>query len=769
MIVRRFSAVIFSTAVFFLVTCVPAAASVPKDVSKLTPYLVKIRIFLKKDPEEKGRQGYGRGYGFRNSFLNHYIEKEQSLNGSGVIVDVSGTVVTGDMSIQERMIDRIEVETLDGKQFTARRKYVLLNGPGLILEPEKPLDKPLKAVSFAAWRGMPDEIFAVALREWSGEWRIGTVPLQKTFVYDVDDSLRPFYGAGGGGNNVFHEMMWAEMRSAAQSAPEAALVIDGEEAIHGILLGARLDPEEKETPWRGENVLAKDNRLSIEDLEIVKKRIQDQYADSIVRIKLEFRKDKAGNRNTGFGLDAMMWMVPGAIGPKGTLQDLEVYGLTFTPDQIFVPVMITRAAAAKIEKIKIGDDGNEVEGKFVGAFEDFSGFIVQRKEGNFPRHTVIEPRPLPRRGRLFLAASVEQKFGGRKWEFIHERRMGWKVGYKNRRYPTILTPPPPGSFLFDLEGNLLGFFTRELTGKEEEKSFNRTYGYSVMGSDMNRVYDLAETSGILLDPEEHFNPNIQHLAEEEEKRIPWLGVEYTTVTPDLARAMKIDKPTKDGTIGLLVSYVYPDSPAARLGIAEKDVLISIRRETEETPIELAPGSSRYDFDWDFGEFGMEREYDIQIQKMKRSWRPRKNYLTLLMLSIGSGKKISLSYFHDGRTVESNIELELSPRDFESARKHKDEQLGITIKELTYEVRKALNLEKDAPGVVVAKVEPGGPAGVAKIRMYEIITKVEGEPVTSVDNFFEHIKKAQASGGETVVVTILSIGKYRIADLGIGSR
>lgn len=69
-----------------------------------------------------------------------------------------------------------------------------------------------------------------------------------------------------------------------------------------------------------------------------------------------------------------------------------------------------------------------------------------------------------------------------------------------------------------------------------------------------------------------------------------------------------------------------------------------------------------------------------------------------------------------------MEIVLGPRDFESARKHKDEDLGLTVKELTYEMSKALNLEEDAPGVVLAKVA--------------------GEPISSLEGFAESIKKAR---------------------------
>ena len=59
--------------------------------------------------------------------------------------------------------------------------------------------------------------------------------------------------------------------------------------------------------------------------------------------------------------------------------------------------------------------------------------------------------------------------------------------------------------------------------------------------------------------------------------------------------------------------------------------------------------------------------------------------------------------------------------------------------------------------------------MAKLMPYEIITKVAGEPISSPDAFQESIKKAREAGKKSVAVTILSMGKFRIADLDLKSE
>ena len=70
----------------------------------------------------------------------------------------------------------------------------------------------------------------------------------------------------------------------------------------------------------------------------------------------------------------------------------------------------------------------------------------------------------------------------------------------------------------------------------------------------------------------------------------------------------------------------------------------------------------------------------------------------------------------------------------SADQFQETSIGLTVRELTYEVRKVLRLPADAPGVVVSKVESGSKAAVAQIGPYEIISAVNGQPATSLKEF-----------------------------------
>jgi len=81
----------------------------------------------------------------------------------------------------------------------------------------------------------------------------------------------------------------------------------------------------------------------------------------------------------------------------------------------------------------------------------------------------------------------------------------------------------------------------------------------------------------------------------------------------------------------------------------------------------------------------------------------------------------------------------SPRYYGSASHYKSDALGMTVKDLTYEVRRYFRLVDDKPGVIVSKLEPGSKASVAGIRPYEIITHVNDSPVQTVKTFEQLIQ------------------------------
>ena len=154
-----------------------------------------------------------------------------------------------------------------------------------------------------------------------------------------------------------------------------------------------------------------------------------------------------------------------------------------------------------------------------------------------------------------------------------------------------------------------------------------------------------------------------------------------------------------------------------------------------------------------------------------TWKNRLNFLTRAMDAIGVGKTVQLTYFRpegdegEGKTVTVDYKIEMAPPDLESAPKWKNRKLGLTAKDVTYEIRHALNLKPPA-GVIVANVESGSPAVIAKIFPNEIITRLDDKPLASAREMRDRVAAARKAGKDKVRLTILRLGRTRFADLSI---
>jgi S1-C subfamily serine protease len=234
----------------------------------------------------------------------------------------------------------------------------------------------------------------------------------------------------------------------------------------------------------------------------------------------------------------------------------------------------------------------------------------------------------------------------------------------------------------------------------------------------------------------------------------------------MIKQMDLREPTQDGRIGVVVNRVYSGSPAAQMGLTEGDILLKITVPGAPWSIELG-GDDRESYDVpEFDEADIPKEFAAMGYQMprRRPWPSQDNYLTRLLGEIGQGTTVKLSYIHGAKTLEKEFTIQQAPRDMLSAAKYKNDKLGLTVKDVTYEVRAALRLEPSEPAIVAIKVEQGTPAALARINAYELIRAVDGAPVDNVGTFEKLITQAQEAKKESVRVTVEWMGKTRLADL-----
>jgi serine protease Do len=70
-------------------------------------------------------------------------------------------------------------------------------------------------------------------------------------------------------------------------------------------------------------------------------------------------------------------------------------------------------------------------------------------------------------------------------------------------------------------------------------------------------------------------------------------------------------------------------------------------------------------------------------------------------------------------------------------------LGLTVRNVTFDVRRYFKMKADDPGVVISKIEQGSKASVAGLKPYEIITQINDQPVRTVAEFQKLTEKGDA--------------------------
>jgi Do/DeqQ family serine protease len=180
----------------------------------------------------------------------------------------------------------------------------------------------------------------------------------------------------------------------------------------------------------------------------------------------------------------------------------------------------------------------------------------------------------------------------------------------------------------------------------------------------------------------------------------WLGAAVQPVDADLASSLGLSRPE-----GVLVDRVYPDGPAARAGIAKGDVILTIDGRPVEDPKAL-----------NFG------------------------------LAIGTlGEDARLDVWRRGHQVEVSLPLETPPyRPAPEPTTLTGRQVlaGATVANLSPGLDNDLNLDLFKRGVVVVKLARGSPAAQLGLERGDLVTAVAGQPVGSVDQLRELLRKAR---------------------------
>ena len=212
-----------------------------------------------------------------------------------------------------------------------------------------------------------------------------------------------------------------------------------------------------------------------------------------------------------------------------------------------------------------------------------------------------------------------------------------------------------------------------------------------------------------------------------ETRRGWLGVRIQDLTDDLAEGLGLEEAR-----GALVTDV-PDGPSADAGIQSGDVIMT--------------------FD------------GVEVEDTRG-----------LVRQVGNtevGKEVRVKIFRDGETQTLRITLgrredaeRAVPASVNSTEPITKEFNGLTVSNMTDELRQQLGLTGDSEGLVVADVAEDSEAYEEGLRAGDLITEAGQEKVVSVIELEERIEEAKEAGRKSILLLVRRNGDPRFVALGI---
>ena len=680
-----------------------------------------------------------------------YVDKKRPAEAAGVVLDAAGRVLVFDDGVEDRFIQKIEIETAGGARFPATRHQLLTDAPGIILKVGAKAKGKLTPLTFAplASEGVRTKLGQARLMKMDDKWNIQVGPMRPSVRYGKDRDGNAYYGYRSGGRGRY-------------SSTLPVVLGDGEGRPVGCAVSELTDLAQTECIWKGADLLKADGYAWGEFTKALEGCRKNLIA-ATQEVVLTFHQGSDDGEEYRYS----------SRGPSAAAgREISAYGMAISDTEIIVPMPLDRKTAAKIDKIYVKySPTDRAEASFVGAYKDFAAFLVKLDKGKLPACLKLAAGD-PGRMKPFLVARARKRQGKKYVDLTTNRLAGKTRGHAGTYHWQAAAEMQGGSVLVDFQGNVLGANLVQRIEHEEERQFQQAGRYYGSRTE-TRIFTVGELRDDVTQPLAHLDPDIQVKTRTQSKRRAWLGVEYVAMSPDLAEMLKVEAPTKDGQLGFIVNAVYRDSPAARLGLKTGDILLRLKAPGMPYPIELnAMLAGR-------GGFGGYRRFygggmggdDESMGPAPQTWKARENILTRALDAIGVDKTISLTYYHPaedgkGKAVTLEYKIQQAPPDFQSAKRWQNRKLGLTVKDVSYEIAHALNLPADAPGVIVAKVESGSPMLIARVFPNEIVTRLDDKPLTSARQMRDRIAAAKKAGRDKVRLTVLRLGKTRFADLTV---
>ena len=195
----------------------------------------------------------------------------------------------------------------------------------------------------------------------------------------------------------------------------------------------------------------------------------------------------------------------------------------------------------------------------------------------------------------------------------------------------------------------------------------------------------------------------------------WLGVGIQDLTEDLAHSFNYPS-----TEGALLGDIQPESPAAKGGLKQGDIIIR---------------------------FDDERIKDI-------------NGLRNTVANTTPGEKVEVQVIREGRKKTLKVKIGEQPGDVTKTPTQDEsaQQLGMEVEKLTPDMSKRLGSSL-TEGVIVRSVAPGSLAAKASIQPGDIILSVNGKRILSLRDFQKAVNSTSIKKGLRMVVETQGMQRF----------
>jgi hypothetical protein len=647
-------------------------------IKAIRPSFVHVEYTMKFDRGEAPRGGSWGSF-------DQFIRQERPMETTGVLLDAK-TVIVDDLMMHPRFMKSIAV-VYEGSRTSAKVSGFAAKQSVMYLT----LDKPLKGAKPAKFdASLPGPYVNVRHTLVANEW-----------ITTVNDS------PAGGSISVTD--------TGGKFSRVSRFMVDAKGRPVGISTVSRVGLDAK---WKGSPLDWE--KYSSADMDKKLKSIEKITDGGIFRVALNFRspkKDFGASRYSG-----------GSGGDKGT--EKNAVGLLVDKKTVLVLGNYKPSITARLATIAVypTDAEKPVEAKFSHTLRDYGCLIVTLEKPLNGALKFSKEKVTSLRDRLLSAAEVTLQGEKRVVYYGHRRITSFTLGWKRNVYPSV-GGRTGNTFLFDDDGAIVIF---PLARRPKVSTEERYGGGEVLATPTTQI------SPVLADLASNVDTSNVPLTEADENRLAWLGVVLQPLNRELARANNVSDLTRDGQIGAVVSYVYPDSPADKAGVKMSWVMLNIQFDGDPKPIDIkareySPGAN---FPWARWDSLPARYWD---GKFPSPWQPTETFLTRKLTDMGFGKKFTATFFADGKQIKKKFTVVSSPTHYHTAAKFKSKKVGLTVREMTYEVRRYFLKAAKDPGVIVSAVEPGSKAGVGGVKPFEIITHVNDQPISSVKEFENAIK------------------------------